>query len=46
MITRFDGLDRPDIQAPDKYLKRMLPNSTRLHASEVTEHLLAYLIER
>ena len=28
MITRFSALDSPDIQAPDKYLKGILPNST------------------
>ena len=36
MITRFSALDSPDINAPDKYLKRILPNSTKfLQAAEV-----------
>ena len=39
MITRFGALDSPDIQAPDKYLKRILPNSTKFftgHSSQIS----------
>ena len=36
MITKFRALDSPDIQAPDTYLKVILPNSTNfLQAAEV-----------
>ena len=43
----FGALDIPGIQASDKYLKRIIPNSTNfLQAAEVKEHFLAYLSER
>ena len=43
MITRFGALHSPDIQAPDKYLKRILPNSTNFFYKPLKSNILTCL---